>query len=330
MSCFRDSYSRIDNVFDSNTEPLFYNWYRVGFTVENRFLNLLCCSYSYSCLASSFCFHKEKVQCTEIGRISWVQLQFRTLDLWQSWRELNPIASTVGLNCFWEEEWVSWCLAGRWCQTIPEIEMTDEAAADAEWQGWVQSEEPHGHGLPWWAQCCCRAGTSSAYEPRAGSQSCLCFVHLPDGQQTAECVRLGGEASICLEVLPRASWHDKRAEYQWFVTDEWPFSGQGTKSICFSKCWHFPQFFIFFLAGICVSAQKLSRFSDWLELSCCFLNCCSHQPVLVEKNIVCAALLVFMEICDELMLAGCQTPTKDLLSLLRWTGQRKYKKNLLR
>lgn len=92
--------------------------------------------------------------------------------------------------------------------------MTDEAGADAEWQGHVP---PHvSTGLLQGRL----AGTSSAYQPRAGSQSCPCFVPVPDGQQAAGSVRLGGEDSFCLEVLPRANWHDKRAEYQWFVTDE--------------------------------------------------------------------------------------------------------------
>lgn len=77
------------------------------------------------------------------------------------------------------------------------------------------------------------------------------------------------------------------------------------------------QIFVFLLAGICVSAQKLSRFAGWLELSCCFLNCCFLQPVLVEENFVCAALLVFVEVSGGLMLAWCQMPTEDTLSLLR-------------
>lgn len=247
-SCFTDSYSQIDNVFDCKTEPLLYNWHRVGFTAEKRLLNLLCCSYSYSCLPSSFSFHEEKIQYTEIGMIFWVQLQFRTLDLWWSWRGLNPIVSTVGLNCFWEGEWVSLRLAGRWCQTITAIEMTDEAGADAEWQCHVLIR-----GATWALAAPVStvllqgslAGTSSAYQPRAGSQSCPCFVPFPDGQQTAGSVRLGGEANFCLEVLFRANWHDKRTEYQWFVTDEWPFSRQRTKCFCFSKHWHFPKFFFF-------------------------------------------------------------------------------------
>lgn len=57
-------------------------------------------------------------------------------------------------------------------------------------------------------------------QPRAGSQSRPCFVPFPDGWQTAGSIRVGVETYFCLAVLPRANWHYKRAEYQWFVTAE--------------------------------------------------------------------------------------------------------------
>lgn len=66
-----------------------------------------------------------------------------------------------------------------------------------------------------------------------------------------------------------------------------PFQDKAPGAFVFPNTDTFPKLF-FLLAGICVSAQKLSRFADWLELSCCFLNCCSLQPILVEKNLCCS------------------------------------------
>lgn len=175
--------------------------------------------------------------------ISWVQFQFRTLDLCRSWRGLYSIVFTMRLNCFWMWESVSLRLAESWCQIIIEIEMTDDPGADAEGQCCVLIR-----GAKWKLTALMSAVlpqgrlavTSFPFQPRAGSHSCPCFVPFPDGWQTAGSVKVGVEASFCLGVLPKANWHYKRAEYQRFVTAEWPFSRPGTKCLCFSKHRHSP------------------------------------------------------------------------------------------
>lgn len=132
-------------------------------------------------------------------------------------------------------------VAERWCQITIEIEMTDEPGADAEGQCSVLTR-----GAKWKLAAPMSTVllqgrltvTSCPFQPRAGSQFCPCFVPFPDGWQTAGCVRVGVEAYLCLAVLPRANCHYKRAECQWFVTAEWPFSGPGTNWLFFQTQTH--------------------------------------------------------------------------------------------
>lgn len=104
--------------------------------------------------------------------ICWVQFQFRTLDLWRSWRRIYSIVFTMRSNCFWKWESVSLFLAERWCQITIEIEMTDEPGADAEGQCCVLIR-----GAKWKLTALMStvlpqgrlAVTSFPFQPRAGS-----------------------------------------------------------------------------------------------------------------------------------------------------------------
>lgn len=197
-----------------------------------------------------------------------VQFQFRTLDLWQNWGKLYSIVSTRRLNGFWQWESVS---LSDW-EMMPNYHWNWDDWWTRSWCRGTMQCFNHGSQM----KACCPMSTvllqgrltvtSCPFQPRAGSQFCPCFVPFPDGWQTSGCVRVGVEACLCLAVLPRANCHFKRAECQWFVTAEWPFSGPGTDWLFFQTDT---------LPSFCVRAQKLSSFADWLGLSYFFLGCWS-------------------------------------------------------
>lgn len=143
----------------------------------------------------------------------------------------------MSLNCFWKWESVSLCLPERWCQT------------HWNWDDWWTRSWCRGtmlcfnHGSQMKAYCphehSAATGHAGCHLVFPSSQGLACslayalFPFLMDGRLQALWVGVG--ACFSLAVLPRANWHYKRAEYQWFLTAEWLFSGAGIKHLCFSK-----------------------------------------------------------------------------------------------